>query len=61
MVGGQHRSDEVTRTERVGWTRIGDRRRNRLRLGKGRAPHACWCAQWEEAKTQKRKKDEETS
>ena len=22
MVGGQHRSDEVTRTERVGWTRI---------------------------------------
>jgi hypothetical protein len=37
MVGGQHRSDEVTRAERVGWKRNRDRRRKKVRLAKGRA------------------------
>jgi len=36
MVGGQHRTDAVPQTERVGWTRIRDRRCNRPRLVKGR-------------------------
>jgi hypothetical protein len=62
MFGGQHRSDEGTRAERVGWTQNSDRRRKQISLGKGRT-----CAErmgvldGEEEKIQRGKKDEETS
>jgi hypothetical protein len=47
--------------ERVGGTRTANRRRKKIRLGKGRSCASAWVCSREKRKIQRGKKDEETS
>src|SRR5262245_19458621 len=59
MFGGQHRSDEATQAERVGWTRISDRRRKKIPLATGRScasARVCSIAKAKDSKRQRKMK-----